>query len=79
MPEIDRADPVLRLHRGGLGHHGDLQREQPVSGRRSAHAGLLEELEHLHGGNQAQTAAHLGGPEEGVYLLDDLLPQTIAR
>jgi hypothetical protein len=29
------------------------------------------------GGNQAETAAKLGGVEEGVYLLDDLLPQTI--
>ena len=28
-------------------------------------------------GNQAEVAAKLGGPEEGVYLLDDLLPQTI--
>jgi hypothetical protein len=29
------------------------------------------------GGKQAETAAKLGGTEEGVYLLDDLLPQTI--
>jgi len=29
------------------------------------------------GGNQAETAAALGGVAEGVYLIDDLLPQTI--
>jgi hypothetical protein len=29
------------------------------------------------GGNQAATAAKLGGVEEGVFLLDDLLPQTL--
>jgi hypothetical protein len=29
------------------------------------------------GGNQAETAEKLGGVDEGVYLLDDLLPQTI--
>jgi len=29
------------------------------------------------GGNQALTAAKLGGVEEGIYLLDDLLSQTI--
>jgi hypothetical protein len=29
------------------------------------------------GGNQAETAAKLGGVAEGVFLLDDLLPQTI--
>jgi hypothetical protein len=29
------------------------------------------------GGNQAETAAKLGGVDEGVFLLDDLLPQTI--
>jgi hypothetical protein len=29
------------------------------------------------GGNQAETAAKLGGVEEGVFLLNDLLPQTI--
>jgi hypothetical protein len=29
------------------------------------------------GGNQAETAAKLGGTAEGVYLLDDLLPQLV--
>jgi hypothetical protein len=29
------------------------------------------------GGNQAETAAALGGKEEGVFILDDLLPQTL--
>jgi hypothetical protein len=29
------------------------------------------------GGNQAETAAKLGGVEEGVFLLDGLLPQTL--
>jgi hypothetical protein len=29
------------------------------------------------GGNQEETAAKLGGVAEGVYLLDDLLPQTV--
>jgi hypothetical protein len=29
------------------------------------------------GGNQAKTAAKLGGVAEGVFLLDDLLPQTV--
>jgi hypothetical protein len=30
-------------------------------------------------GNQAATAAALGGTDEGVYLLDDLLPQTVGK
>jgi hypothetical protein len=31
------------------------------------------------GGKQADTAAHLGGVDENVFLLDDLLPQTIGE
>ena len=53
----------------------DVENSFPGGGARTP--GYWKNWNTCSGGNQAQTAAKLGGPDEGVYLLDDLLPQTI--
>jgi hypothetical protein len=55
----------------------DINNSYPGGGPRTP--GYWKNWSTCSGGNQVATATKLGGPDAGVYLLDDLLPQTIGE